>query len=147
TRGHVVASDGRKKAFAEHALDIGSEQRRLDCAPDQTGPLAENRDGLLFGLGVSIKQLFLGDAAVRPKLLVLAAVDTRAFLGETLRHHTREGQIDVVAAEEDVLADRDAIERELAAALGDGDQAEVGGAAADIDDEDQVADLNALAPV
>ena len=52
----------------------------------------------------------------------------------------REREVHVVAAEQDVLADRDALEREVAVALRDGDQAEVGGAAADVAHEDQVAD-------
>ena len=39
---------------------------------------------------------------------MLAAVDARAFLGEPLRDHAGEREIDIVAAEQDVLADRDA---------------------------------------
>ena len=46
-----------------------------------------------------------------------------------------------------MLADRYALERQLAAVFRDGDQGEVGGAAADIDHQDQVADGDALAPV
>ena len=46
-----------------------------------------------------------------------------------------------------MLADGHAFERQFARLLGDGDEGEIGGAAADIDDQDEVADLDALAPV
>ena len=59
---------------------------------------------------------------------------------ETLLQQAREREVHVVAAEQDVLADGDALERELAIRARHGDQAEVGRAAADVADEDQVAD-------
>ena len=59
---------------------------------------------------------------------------------------SRERQIHVVAAEQDVLADGDAAQRERAALLADRDEAEVGGAAADVAHQHEVADLHALAP-
>jgi hypothetical protein len=46
-----------------------------------------------------------------------------------------------------VLAHGDAIEREFALAAGDGDQGEVGGAAADVHHQDQIAHSHAFAPV
>ena len=69
-----------------------------------------------------------------------------ALLFEPLLQQTRERQVHVVAAEQDVLADGHALKRELAVLLGDGDQGEVGRAAADVADEDEVADLDPLAP-
>ncbi len=65
---------------------------------------------------------------------------------EALLEQAGERQVHVVAAEQDVLADGDALEGEVAVALGHGDQAEVGRAAADVADEDQVADRDAPAP-
>ena len=58
----------------------------------------------------------------------------------------RQGQVHVVAAEQDVLADGDAGQLQCAVLLGDRDQRQVRGAAADIDDEDDVADLDLVAP-
>ena len=46
-----------------------------------------------------------------------------------------------------MLADGHAVEGELARAFGDGDQGEVGSAAADIHHQDEIAHLDALAPV
>ena len=51
---------------------------------------------------------------------------------EALLHDAREGEVHVVAAEQDVIADRDALEREVAVVLADENQAEVGRAAADV---------------
>ena len=56
-------------------------------------------------------------------------------------------EIDVVAAQQNVLANRDAFQLQFAVLLGDGDQGEVGGAAADVDHQNQVAHLNPLAPI
>ena len=75
------------------------------------------------------------------------ASSLRVFLGELRLDSACEREIHVVAAEQDVFADGDALEAKFAAFFGDGDQREVGGAAADIDDEDEVADPDLLAPV
>ena len=61
-------------------------------------------------------------------------------VGEPRAHRVRERQVHVVAAEQDVIADRDPLEGERAALLADRDQREVGGAAADVADEHDVAD-------
>jgi hypothetical protein len=109
--------------------------------------LAKNCDRLLLRLGTRLQQLLLGHAAIAPQRLKLAAIDARAFFGETLRDYAGKRQIDIIAAQQDMLADGDAVERQLAVAFGDGDEREIGGAAADIDDQDEVAHLHALAPI
>ncbi len=55
-------------------------------------------------------------------------------------------QVHVVAAEENVIADRDARQNKLAGLLGHGDQRQVGGTAADVADQHRVADLDLVAP-
>ena len=82
-----------------------------------------------------------------PERIELHGVQLVFFCGELRFHCPREREIHVVAAQQDVFADGDAFQAKLAVFFGDGDQGEVGGAAADIDDEDQVADLDLLAPV
>ena len=57
-----------------------------------------------------------------------------------------EGQVHVVAADERVIADGDAAKREFAGFFGDADQREVGGAAADIADEERIADFEVPPP-
>ena len=57
-----------------------------------------------------------------------------------------QGEVHVVAAEQDVLADGQAGQGEVAALVGHGDQGEVGRPAADVADEEEVADLDLLPP-
>ena len=66
--------------------------------------------------------------------------------GQLARDDVREREVHVVAAEQDVVADRDAVQLEVAVALEHRDQREVAGAAADVDDEDDVARPHLLAP-
>ena len=104
----MLATAGRKPSPSTCSISA-AQQRGLDGAADQAGAFAEDRDGLLLGLGVRIEQLFLGDAAVGPQRLVLAAVDARAFSASRCGHHAGQREIDVVAAQQDVLADGDAV--------------------------------------
>ena len=55
-------------------------------------------------------------------------------------------QIHVVAAEQDVVADRDAVQQQVAVLFGHGNQRQVGRAAADIHHEDDIARFDLLAP-
>ena len=73
-------------------------------------------------------------------------IGLRALLRELARDDVREREVHVVAAEQDVLADRHAMQFEIAVALDHRDQRQVGRAAADVDAQDQVADLHLLTP-
>src|SRR5438876_5772014 len=92
------------------------------------------------------EERLLRHSALVPQRLELPCVDAMALLFEPLLHEAREGEVDVVAAEQDVIADRDPFEREIAVVLADEDQAEVGGAAADIANEHKIADAQLPAP-
>ncbi len=81
-----------------------------------------------------------------PQALKLEAVDTMPLRLEPLLEQAREREIHVVAAEENVLADGNALQREIAVLFGHGDQAEIGRAAADVADENQIADTDPAAP-
>jgi len=56
-------------------------------------------------------------------------------------------QIHVVAAQEDMLAHRDAVQFQGTVLLGDGDQRQIRGATAHVHHQDQIAHLHLLAPV
>ena len=86
------------------------------------------------------EQALLGLAAAQAEAAKLPLVELGTLAGEPFAHPVGEGQVHVVAAEQDVIADRDALQGEPAALLADRDQAEVGGAAADVADQHQVAD-------
>ena len=81
-----------------------------------------------------------------PEAVQLPGVDAMSRRFEPLLEQSREREIHVVAAEQDVLADRDALERQVAVPLADRDQAEVGRAAADVADQDEIADLDPPPP-
>ena len=140
-RRHILAGHVREEALAQNALDVVAMQRRLDGAAHQAGSLAQDGHRLLRLLGGRIEQLFLGHAAVVPQRLQLQAVDLRALLRQPVGHQARQRQVDIVAAQQDVLAYGNPVQRQFAALLGHGDQREIRGAAADIDDQDQVARL------
>ena len=62
-------------------------------------------------------------------------------------HAARERQVHVVAAEQEVVADRHALDGELAAAVPGGHEREVGGAATDVDDQNEWMARDRVAPV
>ncbi len=142
----LLGTAGRKPV-GEYSFDIFAQQRGFDRSAHQSRAFAEDGDRLFLGFRSRFQQLLFGHAAVVPQRLELAAIEARALFRQPLRHHARQRQIDVVAAEENVLAHGHAIERQFAFALGDGDKREIGGAAADIHHQDQVAHLHALAPI
>ena len=58
----------------------------------------------------------------------------------------REREVHVVAAEQQVVADGEASEREVAFDFADFDEREVRGAAAEVGDEDEISDADVLPP-
>jgi hypothetical protein len=98
-------------------------------------------------LAIGFEQTFLRQAALLPERVQLHGVELGALCGELLLQMTRQREVDVVAAQQDVLAHGDAIQLQIARLLGDGDQCEIGSAAADVDHQDEIANLNALAPI
>ena len=74
----------------------------------------------------------------------MPGIEFFAFGGEFLVKRVGEREVHVVATEENMVADREAGELDIAAGFGDGDQREIAGATADIDHEDDVADLRSL---
>ena len=82
-----------------------------------------------------------------PEAWHLAGVELGPLGGELLGGGVGQGQVHVVAAEQDVVADRNPRQRQVAGLLADGDEAEVGGAAADVADQHHVADFHLLAPL
>src|SRR6516164_10458636 len=81
-----------------------------------------------------------------PESLQLVGVDAVAFGLELLLQQPREGKIHVVAAQQDVVAHRNAPESEIAVLFAHNDQTEVGSAAANIAHQHEIADFDALAP-
>ncbi len=92
------------------------------------------------------EQRFLGGAAGVGQRDPLGGVEPVHAAGQRGGDGVGQGEVHVVAAEQDVLADGLAGQDQVAVLLGDGDQGEVGGAAADVADQEAVADLHLLPP-
>jgi hypothetical protein len=112
-------------------------------AADQLAAAAEDRDRHLVGRPAA-EQLSLARRHAWTSAAVLHRVELLA-LPQSVAGDRGQRQIHVVAAEQDVIADRDPLERERATVVGDLDQREVGGAAADVAHQHDVAGHQLLA--
>ena len=113
SRRHLVAGHLGEKSFDQHAVQVFPQQLGLDRAAHQLASFAQQRDILLLALGM-LKQMFLGGAALVPESLQLIGVDVMAFGFQALLQQAREREIHVVAAQQDVLADGNALQRQVA---------------------------------
>ena len=142
--GRSVTSVSGKKPSSTTASSVA----RSSFAATVFATRPEPRDGTAMGASVERRVVrtiapWRGSRAwIRARnchaSMVLPAVSSLRLQGVGQR------EIHVVAAEQDVLADADALELELAGLFSDGDEAEVGGAAADVADQDDIARATCL---
>ncbi len=123
----------RKEAVHHQLLHLAARQRAAENAAHHGAPAAAEADRHLVRRIVR-QQHLLGAAAEAGQGVPALAVEA---LAEARLEPPRQRDVDVVAAEQDVVADRQAVEGQASAVAADADQAEVRGAAADVDDEDQ----------
>lgn len=123
------------------AFDLG-----FDGAADQAGAAAQDGDRMVRRGIVGIEQSFFRGAALLPERQELLRVQLGVLGGQILFHLAGQGEVHVVAAEQDVLADGNAFEREFAARILNIDQREVGRTAADVHDEDAISRAHLLPP-
>ncbi len=76
----------------------------------------------------------------------LPRVERDALLGKSSRRPMSKRQVHVVAADKQVISDRQATEHQFAVFFCDGDQREIGGAAADVAHQQRVAELEHAPP-
>ncbi len=77
----------------------------------------------------------------------LHGIELSAFGCKLLLEMPSQRQIHVVAAKQNVLANRDAVQLKLAGLFSDRNEGEIGGAAADVGYQDEVPHVNAIAPI
>ena len=135
----------RQEAVDENLLRVAARQLDLERAADDASRSTQHGEGHALRRRVAEEALLRAAARVH-EAAQLPVVERRAARGETLAQHVREREVHVVAAEEDVVADGDAAQRERAVLLGDGDETQVGRAAADVADENDVADPHLPSP-
>ncbi len=143
--GAGVGRHDGEEAIHQHLLEVPPAQFRADRSTDQLRS-APADDDLLGRDARVLEQPFLCRARLVPERLQLPAVDPLPGRLEPLLQQPREREVHVVPAEQDVLANRHPLEREIAGLFGHGDEAEVGGSAAHVAHEDEIADAHALAP-
>ena len=119
-------------------LDLRPRQLRLDAAADQLRTAPGDRDRPAVDRRLLLaQQLFLGRPARESKCAPLLGVEPRAL--ELFLHMMGQREVDIVTAQHQVIAHRDAAKSWTGRRLDDRDQAEVGRAAADVADQDQLA--------
>src|SRR5579871_3918137 len=116
-----MARNRWQKTFAQDAVNVVAQKLGFDRPPDQSRAAAQDRNRMLALLVVRIEQPFLGQAALLPKCVQLHQVELGALGAELLLQVTGEREIDIIAAQQDVLADGDALELQLPASFGNGD--------------------------
>ena len=143
----VVANQG-KETFEQKIAHIVAGDAAANGSGDDPAAAAKDGErhlgGRVPGAG---EERFLGGAALLPERMELHGIELGSTLEELLFGEAGGGEIHVVAAKKEVVTHGDAFELELAGALGDGDEGEVGGAAADVNDQDEIAGFDLFAPV
>jgi len=123
---HFVQRHFGKEAIQQDAIDIGALQFGLEGSSHHSRAAPKNCDGVVLGALAFGKQLFLAGATLLPQRVELDRIQLRQSLGDLMR----QSDIDIIAAEKNMFADGDALERELPRVIADRNQAEVRGSAA-----------------
>ena len=130
---------GRKKAVERQPLDFFARQSRRLRPGHEAGPPARHRhDVMLLRRAEARKRALLYIPTRRDEVIKLWAGHPAAFRHELGLDQRREGEIDIVAPQQDMFADRNPPDvgdraRRAGAHI---EQTEIRGAAADVDDQD-----------
>ena len=137
----------REEAVQEQAADARAIDFDRHRAADHAAAAAEDRDGILFdAFRPAGQQGFLGRAAGMPQGDRLPRIELDALFGEAAGDEMGQGEVHVVAADQQMVADGQPLQDQFALLLGHADQRQVGGAAADVADQQRIAQREALPP-
>ena len=136
----------RQESVEQDAREHLARQFRLDRSADhlRAAPQHGDRGRVLLGVG---EEGLLGRSAGVPERNTLHGIEPFHPLRQRGGHGIGQGEVHVVAAEQDVLADGQPGQGEVAPLVGHRDQGEVGRPAADVADQDDIADLHLLPPL
>ena len=147
-RGHVVARNRGQEAVAQHALEIGALQLGLDGPAHHARAFAENRDRLLRPSCCRARAAFpwpCGSCSTAPEAGSYRSGCPSARADRATSRASARSMLSPPSRMCSPTATRSSVSSPRL--LGDGDQREVGGAAADIHHQNQIAHVHALAPV
>ena len=129
----------REKAVEHQPLDLVLRQRRRLRPGHEARPPARQRHDVMFLRRAGARKRALFEiAARRDEMIPLRTGHPPTFRNEPRLHEDREGQIDIVAAEQNMFADRNPLDvgKRAGRAGPEFEQTEIRSAAADIDDQD-----------
>ena len=142
-----IALHDREKTFEQKVAYFIARHFPAQSAANQTGSAAQDGERILRRLFVARPAAFLRSTALLPERMELDRIELDVLLRELLLGMARHREIHVVAAEQQVFADRHALKLQFSRLLRNGDQAEICRAAADVDNQNQIAWLYLFAPV
>ena len=127
----------REKTFKQRGRELFARQLAADRPADQfratTGD-DQGRGGDLF----VVEQRFLRGAARMRQATELPGIELGALRGQLSGNGIRQRKIHVVPAKQDVFADCNAVQFENPFLLKHGDQGEIAGSAADVDNQNDL---------
>ena len=122
-----------RQKLVERPVDVATGQVGRGRRADDGAPRTKHRNGNLLGRRVAEHPLFGGAAqAAQDRPLSNGQAQIRMRFDHSPLDDRRKRQIDIVAAEQQMIADRDALERRRSGLGPHANQAEIGGAAADV---------------
>ena len=136
----------REEAFQQALRQLFTGDLGADGPADQLGASAGHHHGHRGHRGVG-QQRFFGLATSMCQRPGLPGVQLRALAGQLARHAVGQCQVHVVAAQQNVVTHRHALQGQFAVLGQHGHQRQIGGATADIDHQDEVAALHLVAPL
>jgi hypothetical protein len=137
----------REEALDNNGLRFFTCQFHTDRTADHATATAKHRERARLSIGIC-QQAFLGFAAGMGEPSELVLIERHAAITTKLgRHRVGQRQVEIVAAEQDVIANRDTLETKIAAVIAHFNEAKVCGAATDVTDEHALARIHHLAPV
>lgn len=135
----------RKEPFHQGVGDLVAGQFGAQGAADQLGTAARHHHRHRPDFAMT-QQGFLGRPATVGQTLQLPGIELDTLLRQLGSDRVCQGQIHVVAAQQNMLADRHPHQFQGTVAFGHGNQRKVGGTAAQVDHQDDIAKLDLLAP-
>ena len=134
-----------KEPIDQTGFDFLVAQVRADTAANHPTAASENCDGMTLGV-LGLEQILFCRPAALAQSAKLPGVELGALSGEALLDAVGQAQVHIVAAEEDVVADRDPFEHQLASLFRYRDQAQIGRSSTHIAHQDHIPDPDVFAP-
>src|SRR5664279_3557547 len=100
---------------------------------------------MLLLLGI-FEQKFFCQPRLVPQTEEMVRINPMALGFQSLLQQSRERQVHIVATQQNVIADGHALQRQIAALFRDRNQAEIRRASTNVAYQNQIADLDSLAP-